>query len=76
MKIHKIYLCQEDYDYFLSILNNPPESTPALLALLQSKNSPLTCPPHQYIPETTAGIGFCSVCYSDNRNDGNHLEGQ
>ena len=50
--------------------------TPALLALLQSKNSPLTCPPHQYIPETTAGIGFCSVCYSDNRNDGNHLEGQ
>lgn len=29
--------------------------------------------PHQYIGEETAGIGFCTVCFSDNMYDGKHF---
>jgi hypothetical protein len=28
---------------------------------------------HAYVPDTTSGIGFCTVCQSDDVYDGNHI---
>ena len=30
-------------------------------------------PKHKYAAETGSGIGFCTLCYSDDMNDGNHV---
>jgi hypothetical protein len=30
--------------------------------------------PHKYKKNTTSGIGFCDICYSDNEDDGNHIK--
>ena len=68
-----IYLSKIDYDFFLEQINNPPAPSPALIALMQGKKLPTIYSRHKYIPETSSGIGFCSVCHSDNINDGNHI---
>jgi hypothetical protein len=37
------------------------------------KKSQASIPKHKYIADTTSGIGFCTVCYSDDEHDGNHI---
>jgi len=68
------HLSQKDMDYFLEVLANPPKPSAKLRALLRGEKLPIDTPPHKYKQETTCGIGFCEICYSDDANDGNHLE--
>lgn len=42
-----------------------------LRRLLQGE-PPLSLPKHEYVKEVGCGIGFCTVCGSDDLNDGNH----
>lgn len=41
--------------------------------LMALRTNLLTLIPHKYEPETTAGIGFCNICHSDDMNDSNHI---
>jgi len=70
---HTILLSEADMKFLLEQCAKPPAPTPALIALMQGKKLHPTCPPHKYIPNTASGIGFCSVCYSDDMTDKNHI---
>lgn len=69
----QIKLNKEDLNVLLELLQNPPEPNENLKALMQGKPLPITTPSHVYKENTTSGIGFCEICYSDNANDGNHI---
>jgi hypothetical protein len=73
MKHVILHLSKIDQEYLHSVLENSPEPSPALVALLSGKKLLSKIPVHKYKKEKTCGIGFCSICYSDDIHDGNHI---
>ena len=73
LKSQAMFLPSKDMEIFLNALKNPPEPNEKLKALLHGERIPNNAKPHKFISETTSGIGFCSICYSDDINDGCHI---
>ena len=48
----------------------PPEN---LVRLFQGLPPLYDGPKHKYEAEQGCGIGFCTVCFSDDKNDGQHF---
>ena len=71
----KSSLSKKDEDFDVKSFENSQKPSPALMALMRGEIyiSP-DIEPHKYIPETTAGIGFCQICYNDDRNHPIHIK--
>jgi hypothetical protein len=65
-----IYLSEKDMEFFLGQLEKTPFPNERLKALLRGETyiDP-DCKPHIYDADTTSGLGFCKICYTD---DGAH----
>ena len=66
-------LSPAEWERVWRLLEYPPAPNDNLKALMQGLPAPITTPPHKYIADIVSGIGFCTVCYSDNEQDGNHI---
>lgn len=72
MIVQPLVLSPQDMSVVLETLAHPPAPNENLRRLLRGEK-PLPVKKHAYRQETGCGIGFCEVCHSDDRNDGNHF---